>query len=75
MKFFCRKIEQAVAATEAVRLFPGVEATGHYYEGIVCEMENVTKSAAHRQFMALFAELPFHFDKRCEKMTTGPSRP
>lgn len=38
MKFLCYKIEQAVAATEAVRLFLGVEATGHYYEDIVREM-------------------------------------
>ena len=38
MKLFSSKIEQAVAATQAVRLFLGVEATGHYYEDIVREM-------------------------------------
>jgi transposase len=35
---FCRKIDQAVNAIQAVRVFLGVEATGHYYEDIVREM-------------------------------------
>jgi len=38
MKLLCNKIEQAVASAEAVRLFLGVEATGHYYEDIVRDM-------------------------------------
>ena len=40
VKLFSSKIEHAVAATQAVRLFLGVEATGHYYEDIVREMAN-----------------------------------
>ncbi|XEC95042.1 transposase [Paenibacillus tarimensis] len=38
MELLCKKIDQAVAATQAVRLFLGIEATGHYYEDIVREM-------------------------------------
>ncbi|MFR9708592.1 IS110 family transposase [Paenibacillus sp. MB22_1] len=38
MELLCKKINQAVTATEAVRLFLGIEATGHYYEDIVREM-------------------------------------
>jgi transposase len=38
MNLLCRKLEQAVIATQALRLFLGVEATGHYYEDIVREM-------------------------------------
>jgi len=38
MKLLYNKIDQAVAATQAVRLFLGVEATGHYYEDIVRDM-------------------------------------
>ena len=40
VKLFSSKIEHAVATTQAVRLFLGVEATGHYYEDIVREMAN-----------------------------------
>jgi transposase len=35
---FCHKIDQAITATQAIRVFLGVEATGHYYEDIVREM-------------------------------------
>jgi transposase len=38
MKLLCNKIEKAVVATQAERLFLGVEATSHYYEDIVREM-------------------------------------
>lgn len=38
MTFLCNKIDQAVGATQAVRLFLGVEATAHYYEDIVRDM-------------------------------------
>jgi transposase len=38
MKLLCSKIDKAVITTQAVRLFLGVEATGHYYEDIVREM-------------------------------------
>jgi transposase len=38
MKVLYQAIERAVTATQAVRLFLGVEATGHYYEDIVREM-------------------------------------
>lgn len=38
MQTLYNAIEQAVASTGAVRLFLGIEATGHYYEDIVREM-------------------------------------
>lgn len=38
MELLYKKIELAVNATQAVRLFLGVEATGHYYEDVVREM-------------------------------------
>ncbi|WP_231578371.1 IS110 family transposase [Paenibacillus sp. FSL H7-0357] len=38
MQTLYHAIEQAVASTGAVRLFLGIEATGHYYEDIVREM-------------------------------------
>lgn len=38
MKLLYQAIEQAVSATQAIRIFLGVEATGHYYEDIVREM-------------------------------------
>ena len=34
----CKKIKQAVQSTQAIKIFLGVEATGHYYEDIVREM-------------------------------------
>ncbi|MNI05788.1 Transposase IS116/IS110/IS902 family protein [compost metagenome] len=38
IQMLCDAIEQAVVSTGAVRLFLGIEATGHYYEDIVREM-------------------------------------
>lgn len=38
MHLLYQTIERAVKATDAVRLFLGVEATGHYYEDLVREM-------------------------------------
>lgn len=38
MKLLYHTIEKAIALTGAVRLFLGIEATGHYYEDIVRQM-------------------------------------
>jgi transposase len=57
IRLLCNKIEQSVKTTQAVRIFLGVEATGHYYEDIVRQMEK------HGYFVQIYNAYTTHEER------------